>query len=770
MKTYRISLALSLAIYSALTHAAPPATSAYSTDPQSSSVDDVTSEGIRQVNRLTCILAATRAEALVNQGNYTALIDESKCDTEVGAAASDTEEGNAAHFLSAVVDASRASNEAPMISKVWIDEDEEGGYKGIDVHVSAAEAPSIANPYGVFRLDFCGLYQVGPSCVSEGYLQGADDGIRYFQWKQRESTNGMLSQTVALRLNASGTTAGSGRMHVKGSDDGRSFDMDFDFAYNPTLFRRATSNSDECFSRDATDPAAGISGYRYGLYDATSGARVTRDSGFVFEYDVGGSTYFGYLGYYGLSTSSPWLAYLDSGSTVRKIDSVDGQAPVSTPYTFVKADGKLTKSTRQVRTLRSIDKIRFTSSFSYAEAQQLPGGFVSPTAVYEQYWDEAAGVFKVTAMGMCRGSEGLSSRVGGWHFNCQPIGSEQAVPLSFYLNRGGVLGWSQFLDAELSISLQSVTTPLDPAAVTVTYHTQDLVYPSELPANLFCLRDCPTAATLSSYFTSRTATSPFVAASINNVSATPADNVVKYHTDSGSALLIDAADQSVTYTRGSAGPPESGWGVRSGRLFPTLAAAKCVDDADSYCESTVDDMEIYYQWATGPASANQFVGVQDGNGEFVRFEAPLRVTFDVPSAATYGEYAGRSIELLYSGFGPLSGMPTVCISRLTNEKEPGCANPNTYPAPAFAIPFDATLGRVTSGENTYLVKWLKRGVRFARKDASVCRAAGLDLPAGVVLPSREDLRNPAAPWSDIYIGTKPAVDEPPRVINGEVQY
>ena len=76
MKTYRISLALSLAIYSGLAGAVPPATSAYSTDPQSSSVEDATSEGISQVNRLACILAATRAEALVNQGTYTALIDE----------------------------------------------------------------------------------------------------------------------------------------------------------------------------------------------------------------------------------------------------------------------------------------------------------------------------------------------------------------------------------------------------------------------------------------------------------------------------------------------------------------------------------------------------------------------------------------------------------------------------------------------------------------------------------------------------------------------
>ena len=36
------------------------------------------------------------------------------------------------------------------------------------------------------------------------------------------------------------------------------------------------------------------------------------------------------------------------------------------------------------------------------------------------------------------------------------------------------------------------------------------------------------------------------------------------------------------------------------------------------------------------------------------------------------------------------------------------------------------------------------------------------IAAGAILPSREDLKNPADPNSDIYIGTKPAVDVPPQ--------
>src|SRR3954453_5616212 len=55
--------------------AAPPSTSAYLTDAQSSHVQDETSESIGQVNMITCVFHAMRPDALVNQGAYVALID-----------------------------------------------------------------------------------------------------------------------------------------------------------------------------------------------------------------------------------------------------------------------------------------------------------------------------------------------------------------------------------------------------------------------------------------------------------------------------------------------------------------------------------------------------------------------------------------------------------------------------------------------------------------------------------------------------------------------
>jgi len=81
--------------------------------------------------------------------------------------------------------------------------------------------------------------------------------------------------------------------------------------------------------------------------------------------------------------------------------------------------------------------------------------------------------------------------------------------------------------------------------------------------------------------------------------------------------------------------------------------------------------------------------------------------------------------------------------------------------------------QVTSGQDTYLVKWLEREIRFARKDmtAQPSACAGLTLPSNTItLPTSAVLKNPSDSSSDIYIGTKPTVTDAPRVIHGEVKY
>src|SRR6185295_3511643 len=150
----------------------------------------------------------------------------------------------------------------PMRVKTWIDEKEQDFSATIFVNISASEAPSDSNPYGIFRLDYCGKGGDGP-CMMNGYLDGSAEGIRYFE----QEGGGEHSSTKALRLTSSGADSGSGRLSYQ-EDMGQ---VNYRFAYNADYFRRSDGTSDQCFSRDAADPATQMSVWRYGLYDASTG-------------------------------------------------------------------------------------------------------------------------------------------------------------------------------------------------------------------------------------------------------------------------------------------------------------------------------------------------------------------------------------------------------------------------------------------------------------------------------------------------------------------
>lgn len=748
----RNSLILALSVHATLAAADPSSSSAYRVDPQNSYVEDETSRGIGQVNMITCIMSSLRADALVNQGAYNALVDETKCDPSARSASAGAAT-QAASYMNATVDSTRASNEDPMLARIWLDDDSEEDFAAtIFVRLSATQAPTATNPYGLFRVDYCGKGEGMSSCMMNGYLESAADGIRYYENEQDDDG----SSTKALQLNASGTTAGSGRLQMDRTDGQEAFD----FAYNESLFRRSDGLNDQCFSRDASDPETGFSVWRYGLYDADTGARVTRNSGFPIEFTNGGETYHGYLGYHGLHLPSEAMNALSSGSTVQKVDYGIGEAPTTTEYTVVKSAGKLLKFTRHARTLASIDGIKFTT-FVGEDASSFFAG-AQPFTQYELYWDDAAGVFKVVGQQVC-GEDGC--------YTSALESGEQSVGVAYWQDKGGAQGWSQSLGGEVFVSLNGASGAVDSSAIEVVYRTEDLMYPSQLPEALYCLRDCPTAATMSQYFAGGSFESPFVASTFNNWSPTPLGNVVSYTTDASAAVLRDAAASAVTFNDAQAleQHPQYRFGIRSGRLFENLEDAQCPSDSSTYCEHKASQLEVYYQWETGAESHNQFAAVKDASDAFVHFDAPLNVTFDVPDTAEYGEFAGQSLVLEYGSFGDLWGIPGQCVSSSTNEIV-DCGAPDTRHVAAFVIPYDSTVGRVTADSTTYLVKWLEREIRFAKKDVAVCDTAGLELPAGIVLPSAAELKDPTNPSSDVYLGTRPSVTSAPRVIHGDVKF
>jgi hypothetical protein len=751
-----IALVLSYAVSQSALAAPPASGSAYFTDAQSSHVEDATSKGIGTVNMIACIMSAMKPDQLVNKGDYIALVDETKCDPNSRSSTSQSSgsgSGAQSEFMTAVVNSTRATNNDPMLSKIWINQVEDGETMTIFVRTSASAAPTVGNPYGVFRLDFCGHPDAisSPLCMMRGYVDAQAGSLSFYQEESGDG-GGDRSSTTALQLTSVGTGTGSGKLSRTETQASNTATEAFAFAYDQDHFLRG----DQCFSRDASDPETGLSVWRYGLYDAVSGDRVTRNSGFPIEYAADGKTHHGYLGYWGLQLP-PDAGVVANGATVNKVDYGTGNNPTSTAYTVVKSDGKLTKYTRKGTTLDKLDKIKLNTFVNNVT------GFFSgaqPNTQYELYWDNVAGNFKVTGQVNC----------GGNGCQTQTLPSEQPVAATFFANQGGLQGWSQALGGEVFVKIGGMTGTIDSTSVVVNYRVQDIVYPEDMPATLFCVNSCPTATTMSAYFApGSSALSPFTPATNNNWNPTALGNVVTYTSDAINAVLRDNSASAVTFTNASAlqSRPQFMNGVRTGRLFTTLSDAECSTGSGTYCDYKVNEADVYYQWETGANNWNQFAAVKDSGGNVVHFDAPLQVNYTVPSGVQYGQYAGKTIVLQYGGFGDLWGIPGACVSRLTNQPL-SCENEDARYVPEFVIPMSDTTGVVTAGSTQYLVKWLDREIRFARKNLSSCST--LTAPTDVTLPTASTALNPADPASSAYIGVKPTVTGAPRVIHGDVKY
>ena len=103
---------------SGLAAATPPSTSPYVTDPQNVYVQDETAQGIGSLNMVLCVIGAMDPGAMVNAGPYLALVDINKCQSAKGG--SSAASAGATDFANAVVNVTRASNNDPMIAKVWL--------------------------------------------------------------------------------------------------------------------------------------------------------------------------------------------------------------------------------------------------------------------------------------------------------------------------------------------------------------------------------------------------------------------------------------------------------------------------------------------------------------------------------------------------------------------------------------------------------------------------------------------------------------------------
>lgn len=727
--------------------AAPAPDSAYETDAQNTYVHDASTRGIGVVNMITCLMSALKADVLVNEGRYLALVDESKCNSERDSASQSTSTTEAPSYIQAIVESTRASNDDPMQMKAWFTLPEDGGSMTVYIYLEASQAPSDTNPYGNFRIDYCGKADGGPDdCMMNGYLIGGSDGITFYEREPAEDENGPIDgqfYTKALRLTRSGDDAGAGRLSIN-EGDGQQV---FNFAYNATHFRRDDGAQDHCFSRSAEQASSSV--WRYGLYGNSDGARLERNSGFPIEFTHNGETVRGFIGYWGLSAP---VTPAD-GATVTQVEYGHDGA-IRTNYTFVNTGGRLVRYSKVEKTLDEVRGVKISAWFN--DLFDVLGGEHRPGQL-ELAWNGTA--FAVVGTMACDNNGCVSRDVD----NVDPL------PVSTFNQQGGLRGWSQALGGEVFIPVGPGVVSLDGTAA-VLLRAQSLVYPTDMAAlgTLECLSNCPTPDSLQA-FLSQQSNTPFGSTAFNWM---PSSTTVSYSLVNGT---LTAGATPITVTSGLDAQPEYRNGLRSGRLFRSTDRGSLACGEGQLCDSRVEELADYYVWETGPNAWNQFAGLKDGSNEFVTFDPPLNVDYTVPTGNAYGRYAGSTLVLQYGGFGQLWGIPGHCVDARSNQPV-DCGNGdqrNTRYVPAFSIPFEQTAaGRVHDGGTAYLVKWLDREQRFARTPG---QCSTLDLPTSFTLPDDSGRRNTSLPQADgrpYQIGARPALAEgtTPRVIHGEVKY
>jgi hypothetical protein len=700
-----------------------PATAPYLTDTANLYVQDDTSQGISSLNMVLCVIGSMDPGDMVNTGPYLALVDMNKCQNKGGSNAAGA---GATNYANAIVDVTRATNNDPMVAKVWLSMTEQGNAVNVYAYLTATQSPSQTSPYGVFRMDYIG--KKNGQTAFNGYIDSRPSVISYYE-------TGAQSNGTALAMSATSTSAGSGTMSIGSSG------ANFNFAYDANYFHRSDGTNDVCFDRSKAN--AKVSVWQYGTYDASTGARVDQaNPGFPIQALYNGVTYYGFANYWGINFQG---LDIPDGQPVAGLTVTDQRPGNSTTYNLSKIGGKLTQWTRQSTTLGALERIPFNVG---ADLTGLTSGNVAVTGWnnWVLQWNATGANFTVVGIQNC-GNNGCV---------VTPVNPAATVNANAF-NSIAISGWADSYGGSIEIPPTGSPHVYTDA---VHYYTQSTVAPGSMPLNLYCLSQCPTALQLQAFsaLNAPAQTTPF--GNGTDTQWFSGANTVSYTFDAGglkeggTPMVVELASQ---YPSGSSFAQN---GIQTGHLFtsPLTGGGSC---PGSVCEPTAP--QVYYTWQTGTQQWNQSIWLTNG-GVVVPFDPPLNIAYAVPAGTAYGSYAGLPILLQFNGFGNLFGIPGDCVSPVDNSPV-SCATQNARYVPLFSIPDGATMTLPTTPPTALVVKALNGEIRLSTTLSSNCTALSLTpltVPAG-------GTHDPSNASDSEYIGVAPTVTSAPKVIDGVVQ-
>jgi len=731
--------------------ATPSSTSPYVTDTQNAYVQDATSDGISSLNMVLCIMDAMKPADMVNKGPYVALVDKNKCDSKSQSSASNSTSGATGatatpDYMNAVVDVTRASNSDPMVGKIWMSMTEQGNPVDIFVHLTATQSPTDAPPYGQFRLDYIGKSGgQTPQTQFNGFIDASGADVSYLETGGNSSNN-------ALTLTATSTTSGSGTMQML--DQNTQQQVTFNFAYDSGetnfssgIFRRDHGSNDICFDRSKA--AAAKSVWRYGTYNANDGTRVDQPNpGFPVQASYNNSTYWGYASYWGVNFQGLDLDSFPDGQ-LAGVTITDQRPGNTTTYTLSKNSGKLTKWTQNSATLAAMDGIPF-NFWGDLTGMTSGNGSVTGFGNWQMQWDNTNSQFVVTGTQTC-GSNGCTVN------SITPVATVNATAF----NNMPISGWANSFGG--NINIPPTGSPHVGATDSIYYYTQSDVLPGSTVPALYCLNNCPTAASLTGFTGSNSPFDSFTATQWNSGTTT------KQYGFGSSGLTESNTTLAGIITNAALFTGQYQNGIMSGRLFASqLLNSDCPAGTPGGTVCEPHNPTTYYTWQTGDEQWNQSLWLtKTSDNSVVSFDPPETVAYTVPSGVEYGTWAGKTLQLQFNGFGNLQGVPGSCVNPADNSAE-DCGTAGARYVPEFSIPDGATMTLTSTSTNTPLVvKALDAEMRLAKV---ACASTSLAQPTtSATLPSTSGVHDPSSSSDAYYLGTKPTVTDAPKVIHGVIQ-
>lgn len=589
----------------------------YETDPTRMWVRDDSMKSLDTINMILSSLSQTHYADQTNAGAYRTLVE----NTQRGGGGG--ERGDTGpQYEEWVVDSTRESNTAPQVVKFWVLGQEQGEESIIYGRLTVTEEPSDGQPLGAFTLYFKSLEDSEASTSTntqfEGYMRtvartdGQSEIEFYMGHGDPDGTVASGDMAMRERVHVIGdTTAETGNAYAEwkrvenhgGGGGGGTFtdEGEFRLQFNANyVARRDLANGSTLSVLDRNDYDTTV--FRYGIYDATTEARVEQLSGFPVETADGAH---GWAGFHGIWF--PGNVTLTDGMTLYRRDFATN---TTTPYTLVKVPGKLEKRTRAAITLADIldEELQFFDPSAGGEAK-----------------------VKFTGTDFVR----YATRNGGeWEAEEPPVSIASSFTTGRWLNfwspaRGSVeFAWPATLNSSVAAYVWTSTVITADSPELASGDLTLYGYFHQLRANI-----SESEANFSG------GDSPYLP------DATSVSSGNQTYVFDKETLMLQLSSVDVNFATGvtvTSGPGQ--WGLNCGPMFATALSSF----------GDFQNQETTYSWNIGSNSWNQLLSLKDANGAFVAFTAPTRFTYVHDEDGSPND--GRTFFLEWDGTN-LQGIP-----------------------------------------------------------------------------------------------------------------